>query len=252
LFLNDRVPFVVSFPKSGRTWLRVMLDELRIEAIYTHDGSDDLRQAPSESLNPDKSDYARVPVLLLVRDVRDTAVSGYFQAIKRFKLDVGSMSQFIRDNRHGIVKIVRFNLGWYTAADHIKRIAILRYEDLHESAEDAIIRVGQFVGRKLSHDDVKRAVANARFEKMQAGEVNGKFAERYGLRLTPADRNDPESYKVRRGIVGGFHDYLSPEDIAYCDQILAQTHYQRHLENVLRRHGLMNRQSVSAGNSISQ
>jgi hypothetical protein len=28
---------------------------------------------------------------------------------------------------------------------------------------------------------------------------------------------DPESFKVRKGRVGGFRDYLSPEDIEYVD-----------------------------------
>jgi hypothetical protein len=30
--------------------------------------------------------------------------------------------------------------------------------------------------------------------------------------------NDPESYKTRRGKVGGYVDYLTAEDIAFIDQ----------------------------------
>ena len=39
--------------------------------------------------------------------------------------------------------------------------------------------------------------------------------------LQPSDVNDPESYKVRRGKIGGYVDYLEPSDIEYADQAMA-------------------------------
>jgi hypothetical protein len=35
--------------------------------------------------------------------------------------------------------------------------------------------------------------------------------------LRTSSAADPESFKVRRGKVGGFRDYLAPDDIAYID-----------------------------------
>jgi len=35
--------------------------------------------------------------------------------------------------------------------------------------------------------------------------------------LQPADASDPESYKVRRGEIGGYRHYLSAADIAYLE-----------------------------------
>ncbi len=57
---------------------------------------------------------------------------------------------------------------------------------------------------------------------MQALELAGAIP---GRRLAVADPANPESRKVRRGKVGGYRDYLPPEDVAWIDAYLA-----RHLD----------------------
>lgn len=49
---------------------------------------------------------------------------------------------------------------------------------------------------------------------MRKAELHDSFGHE---RLRPADPHNPESFKVRRGKVGGYVDYLSSEDIAYVD-----------------------------------
>jgi hypothetical protein len=39
--------------------------------------------------------------------------------------------------------------------------------------------------------------------------------------LQPGDVNDPESYKVRRGKIGGYVDYLGPSDVDYADRAMS-------------------------------
>jgi hypothetical protein len=39
-------------------------------------------------------------------------------------------------------------------------------------------------------------------------------------KLTPGDRDDPESYKTRRGKVGGYLDYFGSVDIDYLNRRL--------------------------------
>jgi hypothetical protein len=56
------------------------------------------------------------------------------------------------------------------------------------------------------------------------GLVDGR-ANRYRHKLIPSDSDNPDSYKVRRGKVGGYSDYLSAEDIAYCDEVLKHYTY---------------------------
>jgi hypothetical protein len=53
------------------------------------------------------------------------------------------------------------------------------------------------------------ALEFSRFENMQKLEAAGAFDSKI---LHPGDVRDPESFKVRRGKIGGYREYLSAED----------------------------------------
>ena len=40
--------------------------------------------------------------------------------------------------------------------------------------------------------------------------------------LYPKDTNDQDTYKTRKGKVGGFEEYFNREDIAYCNQVMKE------------------------------
>ena len=44
-----------------------------------------------------------------------------------------------------------------------------------------------------------------------------------GGRMKPRDKDNPDSYKVRRAKVGGYRDYFSDEEVASIDNKLAET-----------------------------
>ncbi len=54
---------------------------------------------------------------------------------------------------------------------------------------------------------------------MQKLENAGAFDSKI---LRAGDTQDPESFKVRRGKIGGFEDYLSPEDQALAASALQE------------------------------
>jgi hypothetical protein len=202
-----------------------MLDDLGIQAKYTHDGSDHKERRPFSALAPDKSRYRRSRILVMVRDPRDTAVSGYFQTQKRHGIDVGSMSDFLRDERHGIEKIAVFNLQWLDALASLPHVALVTYEALSADPVAVLAGISAFLGAAPPPETLT-AIAEARsFRKMRVLEASGELAMRYGAILKPRDPDDPESFKVRRGKVGGFTDYLSEADIAYCDRLLDRYRY---------------------------
>jgi hypothetical protein len=41
--------------------------------------------------------------------------------------------------------------------------------------------------------------------------------------MMPRDKDNPNSYKVRRAKVGGYRDYFTDEEVAAIDQRLAET-----------------------------
>jgi hypothetical protein len=216
---------IVSFPKSGRTWLRVMLDDVGAKADFTHDGSDHQLRHSLTALQADKSRYKGASVLLLVRDPRDTAVSGYFQVTRRLKLSDASISDILRDERHGIKKICHFNLQWFAAARQVKPFAILSYEQMHKAPAAALCAVAALAGVTVDERIAELVASNRAFARLRAAEASGELAHRYGPYLLPGDRNDAESFKVRRGVIGGYTDYLSEADLAYCESVLDETEY---------------------------
>jgi hypothetical protein len=222
---------VVSFPKSGRTWLRVMLDELKLDAKYTHDGSGHSRTGHVEELEPASEAFAGKTIVFLYRDPRDTVVSGYFQTAKRLGGYDGTISDFVRDPRHGVEKIIRFNMEWLARGAELGRFHAVTYEDLKADTPGALATIVGFVGAERLPAEIATVVDEASFEKMQARERSGELAERYGRILAPADSNDPQSFKVREGIVGGFRKHLGEDEVAFCDGVIARLGYP------LERHG---------------
>ena len=69
----------------------------------------------------------------------------------------------------------------------------------------------------------------ARFDRLQSLERQGAFASG---RLTAADTTDADSFKVRRGKVGGFADYFDAEQ-------------QQRLEELVRRYATGNDSGVA-------
>lgn len=225
---------VVSFPKSGRTWLRVMLDGLKLDAKYTHDGSGHSKSGQIEEIEPASDSFSGKTIVFLFRDPRDTVVSGYFQTAKRLGGYEGTISEFVRDPRHGIEKIVRFNMEWLARGPQLGRFHSVTYEELKIDTSAALASIITFAGTDRSADEIALVVEEASFEKMQDRERSGELAERYGRILAPADAADPQSFKVREGIVGGFRKHLSVDDVEYCNSVIQKLGYP------LDRHGTQN------------
>src|SRR5262249_34501028 len=217
----------------GRTWLRVMLDDVGVKAGFTHDGSDHQLRQPLGALQADKSRYKGASILLLVRDPRDTAVSGYFQVTRRLKLSDAPISEVLRDQRHGVKKICHFNLQWFAAAPRMKPFAMLSYEQMHKAPAATLCAVAALAGVTVDARIAELVASNRAFARLRAAEASGELAHRYGPYLLPGDRNDAESFKVRRGVIGGYADYLSQADLAYCESVLSETGYWSHCEQAM-------------------
>ena len=144
---------IVSFPKSGRTWLRLMvgkalctrfgmpdrkalaIDELSSRAgllrtYVTHDGSAIEDGYTYRQLPVGKQRYAKKRIVLLTRDPKDVLVSSYFHATRRARLYSGDISTFIRDDRYGARKLARFHQIWSEHAHVPAAFMVVRYEDL--------------------------------------------------------------------------------------------------------------------------
>ena len=72
---------------------------------------------------------------------------------------------------------------------------------------------------------VKNVVEDASFSSMQAKDRGGELGARCRSILLLGNVDEPESFKVRRGKIGGYFDYLRPEDIAHCEEAMDTHQY---------------------------
>jgi hypothetical protein len=171
-------------------------------------------------------------VLFLVRDPRDAAVSAYFHVAKRSRAEARARQRLPEDMLRDL-PIFDFILGaedgrlpWHVAflnrwLERIRahpRSLVVRYEDMHADPARVLRRVMGFIGGDITERQIEGEVAFASFVNLRARERQGFFR---GGRLRAADPDDPDSYKVRRGKVGGYRDYLTPDQAARVDAFVA-------------------------------
>jgi Sulfotransferase domain len=237
---------VVSIPKSGRTWVRTFLCAYFCEKIgqpftlepekyegvpqiiYTHDLFEQRTKADrwdrlrGKYLIPQRDRTGR-PIILLARDPRDAFVSLYIQLTRRTKetpdeIKQMSASELLRDPAFGIESMVEVMNSWLAEWSDRADFLLLRYEGLRSDPGPEFRRLLQVLGeRRLEEKAFSHALEFSDFGHMKKLEGAGAFASKI---LRAGDTKDPESFKVRRGKIGGFEDYLSPNDQVYATAAL--------------------------------
>jgi hypothetical protein len=218
---------VVSFPKSGRTWLHVMLARLAHGArapfvldvpgvLFTHDDAD----KPGLPLRTDFGRYAGRKVVLLVRDPRDVLVSYFAHRTRRDRTYAGTLSAFVREPGYGAERIADFLAAWWRHRTVPRSFLLVRYEDLHADPRKELERLARFAGLPHGDAELEEAAAFGGFDRMVEMERAGAIDDK---RLRAADPADPDSYKVRRGAVGGWTAALSRADAAFVNAVMAAT-----------------------------
>ena len=236
--------FIVSYPKTGRTWLRVMLGHLLAsqaekgadllldsyalteragikKTLFTHDGPFLLFSgAPYQQQVFHEASYRGRDVVFIVRDIRDTLVSSYFQESQRMHTYSGTMSDFLRDDVFGVRRIVTFYNLWYRNRALPRSLLVVRYEAMHADPCAELSAVASALGYEgATAEAVQEAVTYASFSNMKKMESRGDFRDPM---MQPGQGSSGESFKVRRGKIGGYRDYLSAEDIAYVDEVVSE------------------------------
>lgn len=253
---------VVSFGKSGRTWLRVMISryyqlvfgipesvllgfdnyhrrDVRIPKIFfTHDNY--IKDYTGEF--DSKASFYGKKVILLVRNPKDIAVSQYFQWQHRMRPAKKALNQypphgatvsayeFVMDPDCGLPDIVKYLNLWASEAERVERLLIIRYEDMRSDPKDTLRRVMEFIDTDVSDGDRPTTVVQDAIE--QAVEYSSvenmrKLEEKSvfwfsGSRMKPGKKGDQNSYKVRRAKVDGYKDYFDDVEAAEIDQLVSR------------------------------
>jgi Sulfotransferase domain len=244
---------IVSFGKSGRTWVRVLLsrffqlrfglkpsafigfdnlhrkDEGIPRVFFTHDNY--LRDFTGNRDN--KRDFHGKKVVLLVRQPADVAVSQFHQWKFRMRPHKKGLNRypehgrevdvfgFVTDEDAGLPKVIDFMNGWARELPNLKQILIVRYEDLRRDTAGELRRVVEFMGQRPTEAELADCVAFASVENMRKLEEKSVFWLA-GSRMKPGDKKNPESFKVRRAKVGGYRDYFDDAQLARLDALVEE------------------------------
>lgn len=236
--------FIISYPKSGRTWLRVLVNRslqktaavadrelLRTYKItqranchptqFSHDGLCNLyNYDPYDKLSFREKLYESKKVIFLKRDIRDVLVSHYFEETKRMKTFSGTLSEFMRHEVFGARKIVEFTNLWYRHRHIPSSFQVISYEDLHKDPHEVLRNVLKTLrAPTLPDSQIDEAIEYSRFENLRKRELANEFKS---SRMAPSNPSDGNSFKTRKGKMGGFRDSMSDEDIRFVESEVRQ------------------------------
>ena len=238
--------FLCSYPKSGRTWIRFALahamkaaNDLGLEidlrslfallpnmdghepdpgkdaSVFAYAETPAVPLLLSSHLPFEERLFAGRPVVFLLRCPLDVLVSNYFQKTRQDHTWQGDLSAFVRDPEVGAPDFVRHLDSW---AGRLARpeVLVLTYEGLRADPDGGLVRIATHLGVPCGTAEARAALALAAMPNMLATEL------RTGIRGYDYDRGDPEARRVRRGLVGGYRDYLSPADVRHVADLCAE------------------------------
>ena len=179
--------FLVSYPRSGNTWLRFLLaNALRSDETVTfgtmarlvpdvYDEPDAvLRGLPRPRVLKSHEPYdPRYPsVLYLVRNPLDVAASYYHYLIKMRVLEEGFdlgrfVEAFVEGSLDGFGPWDEHVAGWLDAREGDERFVWMRYEDLLDDASAAVREMLRLLGVARDEEQVRAAVARSSAEELR-------------------------------------------------------------------------------------
>lgn len=231
---NDTTPifprhddlFLVSYPKSGSTWLSFIIANINIAMsnrnevvnffnihdfvpdIHLENRINDIRTSfpgyriikSHATLNPD---YKKV--VYLVRNPHDVMLSYYHFVAAQNKFS-GSLAEFVRSPQFGIDAWHSHLQGWHDSSPVGLRIYFMRYEDMKIDTVKTLTSMYNILGHKLPETIISEAVERASFSNMK------KVESEWGWGNRPAGE---KMEFVREGKVGEGSKELSKEDADY-------------------------------------
>ena len=223
--------FLVSFPKTGRTWLNYMLKQMVKQSNHPlknnenficneHDSSEIIIENGTRN-NPhdvfkftSRNRYRRGKVLFLVRDPRDVVVSHFHQVTKRAKnpFVFNSISDFVKDDILGFKRIIQYYNLWFFQKDIPKDFLLIKYEDLLNQGVDTLSEINKFFNIDITKDKIEKIYSESSANKMRKKEKENKLE---GFTDFGKDR---DKLKVRNAKSGGFINELSEDDILFCNK----------------------------------
>jgi len=218
--INPDDVFLVSYPKSGNTWLRFILAYLKngtsttinfhqleniVPDVYVSKDIIDTQKSGRIIKTHDIFFEGYPRVIYIHRDYRDALIS-YYYFVLAYKFFDGTFSEFIRSNivlRHGSWKQHIKAMKKYKQ-ENPDKILVLSYESLLNNFDKSVESINRFCGFKKEVD------LNKLKEKTSFSELK-KIENKFGSRFMS---NTKQNF-VREGKSGGWKEFYSKEDLDF-------------------------------------
>ena len=237
---------VVSYPKSGRTWLELLIlaalghhtgqlfDENATYSnvaansgdlplvIFTHAGGswETATLTAEEIANHVPPNIVDRRFVHLYRDPRDVLVSAYYHARNRSEIPWLRPQDMLDDPVVGLPKLVAFMNNWSRQAQAAGARAMrVSYEKLKEQPQQTFHELCRFMGLPFSDEEIRQAVEDCTFERLRERESTTSTGNPW---LRPMDRDNPDSFKFREGRTGGYRSFFTPEQIQWIETYMAE------------------------------
>ncbi len=217
--------FLVSYPKSGNTWLRFLLGNI----IYENVDFSNMEKFVPDIYIVNNKKLKAIPkprilksheyfhpkykkVVYIVRDPRSVAVSYYHYQIKFKKIDEKfPFSEFL----------VNFIAGHYdsfgTWSENIEswlatseadtdKFILVRYEDLKVSTYEQLKTITKFIGLNIDDEVMKISIKKSSFDNMKSNEILNK------TKIQVLRNSNIEMPFVRAGKIDEWKSYFSDSD----------------------------------------
>lgn len=223
--------FLVSYPKSGNTWISFIIANIIIERLALdvevnnfnihgfipdiHMGQNiplDAGFFPFKRIIKSHSDFRHeyLNVLYLLRDPRSVMVS-YYKYLTGLGLFHGDIGTLIKHRDFGIACWTKHVNGWFTRVRPATQFRFFKYEDFINDPESNTFFLARLLGVNLSKQQLKNVIQKSTFHKMrELEEQTGSLS----LKLVNED------FKfVREGKTNGWRNELTKSDIAFIKEV---------------------------------